>query len=557
MARHILLSILFFLGPYASAYTLASNPAQPARTAADGMIPGDNVLRFYRMAIPVTYTAYERNFGYEYEKALQFWQETETYLNRIFVPLGFCFDVIEDKRLVMTERNLIDENVFNAPGFGTELLNEAIGASSYDIGMWVTYREDYEENSGLSVENGAYMPSTKASGYAKTDKWVVAHEVGHLLGANHTPGGEGSLMDNTGDFLSYPSIKRIRTACMQRNAAYYSDEARTVLLGTDNGGNYVYGIKVENTAPEFVQEKMSSTYSIPQGSCLALTIHATDAEKNSMEYMAFGCNPEKAEYVTEGEEPPLFASKAPQAENIIEYKTQYSADIFYDDFFYPVYGTEISSLTPGEYSISILVRDIPDKKEWTPSTLKDTPFYCNYSVWGATIRILPGTEFNASLTPEKKEYNAGEKVTVKWGVNNAFFTPESKVRITMSSDYGKTFGYVLAEEVPAQNGEASIRMPNVNVGNVDVDFITATRQMRGGIIRIEEKNGSAFTLTGQSPDNGGGFTIVGADETGITSVPPIPARTQDMHDMQGRKVLNPYTLSPGLYIANGKTVIVR
>jgi hypothetical protein len=189
--------------------------------------------------------------------------------------------------------------------------------------------------------------------------------------------------------------------------------------------------------------------------------------------------------------------------------------------------------------------------------LKDTPFYCNYSVWGATIRILPGTEFNASLTPEKKEYNAGEKVTVKWGVNNAFFTPESKVRITMSSDYGKTFGYVLAEEVPAQNGEASIRMPNVNVGNVDVDFITATRQMRGGIIRIEEKNGSAFTLTGQSPDNGGGFTIVGADETGITSVPPIPARTQDMHDMQGRKVLNPYTLSPGLYIANGKTVIVR
>ena len=77
------------------------------------------------------------------------------------------------------------------------------------------------------------MPSTKASGYAKTDKWVVAHEVGHLLGANHTPGGEGSLMDNMGGFLSYPSIKRIRTACMQKNAAYYSDEALRDAAKTD------------------------------------------------------------------------------------------------------------------------------------------------------------------------------------------------------------------------------------------------------------------------------------------------------------------------------------
>lgn len=557
MSIHTRLSVLFILAASVSVNAHTNAPSQHERMATTETIPGDNVLRFYRMAIPVTYTAYEEDFGHDYEKALLFWTETEAYLNRIYVPLGFCFDVIKDKRLVMTEHNMIDENVFNAPGFGTELLNQIIGTSAYDIGMWVTHREDYEENSGLSIENGAYMPSTKASGYAKTDKWVVAHEVGHLLGANHTPGGEGSLMDNIGDFLSYPSIKRIRTACIQKNAAYYSDETRTQLQGTDNGGNYVYGIKVNNSAPEFVQERMSKTYSIPQGSNLSITVHATDEEQNRLEYMSIGCSTGNADNVSEEDEAPHFASKAPQTHNVIEYRTQYSADVFYDDFFYPVYGTEVASMTPGDYSISILVRDIPETDEWTSTTMKTNPFYSNYTVWEAKIRIVPGTEFSASLSPKKNEYNAGETVTVKWGVNNALFTSESKVRITMSADYGKTYGYVLAEDIPAQNGQASIKLPYANVGNIDVDFITATRQMRGGIIRIEEKDGIAFTLTTDSPEKGGGFTIVGAEETDIRSLLPTPANTEDIFDLHGRKVSRPDTICPGLYITKGKVVFIK
>jgi hypothetical protein len=557
MSIHTRLSVLFILAASVSVNAHTNAPSQHERIATTKTIPGDNVFRFYRMAIPVTYTAYEEDFGHDYEKALLFWTETEAYLNRIYVPLGFCFDVIKDKRLVMTEHNMIDENVFNAPAFGTELLNQIIGTSAYDIGMWVTHREDYEENSGLSIENGAYMPSTKASGYAKTDKWVVAHEVGHLLGANHTPGGEGSLMDNIGDFLSYPSIKRIRTACIQKNAAYYSDETRTQLQGTDNGGNYVYGIKVNNSAPEFVQERMSKTYSIPQGSNLSITVHATDEEQNRLEYMSIGCSTGNADNVSEEEEAPHFASKAPQTHNVIEYRTQYSADVFYDDFFYPVYGTEVASMTPGDYSISILVRDIPETDEWTSTTMKTNPFYSNYTVWEAKIRIVPGTEFSASLSPKKNEYNAGETVTVKWGVNNALFTSESKVRITMSADYGKTYGYVLAEDIPAQNGQASIKLPYANVGNIDVDFITATRQMRGGIIRIEEKDGIAFTLTTDSPEKGGGFTIVGAEETDIRSLLPTPANTEDIFDLHGRKVSRPDTICPGLYITKGKVVFIK
>ena len=472
--------------------------------SSEDALPGDGTLRFYRLAIPVTVTSFETDLQGDYaffdedyqDKVIPFWQDCEDFVNEVFIPLGMCFDVVMDKRLVMTERIDALDRSEALPEIGncTNYINNAIDEDSYDIGMWVTHREIYAENTGLSVEGGAYISSAKGSGYAMTDKWVVAHEIGHMFGAPHTTTGEGSLMDSGGDdFFAYPSIKIIR------------DKAK--------GAASYHNVKVANNAPCFDAGAMKKTYRIPQGACLSIDVQATDTEGHRLLYTAIGCSSANVGSIIEGGTMPHFASFVPQESNVINYQPIYTADINYDTDFYVKDGTSVPEMDPGTYALSILVNDVPAKGKYNYASLQDEPFYSTYAIWEANVEIVSGTAFNATLSPAKTAYTAGEQVTVSWGVNSSYFTADSRVRISLSTDYGKTFSHVLAESVPARDGQCTVTMPNVNVGTVDVDFTTAVRQKAGGIIKVEEIGGAAYTLTTLDPSNNNSFTITGgADE---------------------------------------------
>ena len=468
------------------------------RASVSGSIPSDNTLRYYRLAIPVTRTAYVEDLDEDYNNVLQFWRDCEEFANRMFVPLGICFNVIEDQRLIKSDYFTYEEDVYALQANGTTNTNDLIGADSYDVGMWVHHRDITAENSGLSAEGGVYSDIAKGSGYSKTDKWVVAHELGHMFGAPHTTTGEGSLMDSGGDdFFSYPSIKKIRDLAVEKGA------------GSANNA-----VKVSNSAPVFNNANMKDSYRIPQGACIAIPVYANDADGNMLTYSAIGCSSSTVGNVKEGGYMPHFASLIPQTSNVIDYRPKFTADIVYNDFYYEQSGTNIPAMNAGSYNIAILVNDVPASMEY--DYLTANPFYSNYAVWDATVQIVGGTSFNASMSPAKNSYSAGEQVTVSWGVNSNYFTADSRLRITMSTDYGKTFSYVLADDVPALDGSKTVTLPDINVGNIDVDFRTATRSMRGGIIRVEEIGGVAYTLTTLSPGNGGGFNITGGGDAPMT-----------------------------------------
>lgn len=548
-------------------YLLIAIVCQPtwAETTNQDALPGDGILRFYRLAIPVTQSAYKEDLDSSNDKVKAFWQACEEFVNQVFVPLGFCFDVVKDDKLINVQDLTI--NLYNGlPEIGncTYDLNAIIGEANYDVAMWVMHRDDFEENSGLSALNGAYRSDTKGSGYAKTDKWVVAHELGHMFGAVHTLQGEGSLMDNMGEYFSYPSIKAIRKSA----------------IGTTSHKN----MPIDNSVPQFDAEKMQKTYRIPQGACLAIDVQATDIENHKLRYTAIGCNSTNVENVQEGANMTLpFASFAPQESNILCYAPIYTADPFYEEYFDLKEGTGVHEMGAGTYPLSILVNDVPNA-EWTYDALKTNPFYSTYAIWDAQVQVVAGTAFKATIIGGKTAFKAGEQVTIQWGVNTSYFTAESdsRLRITMSDDYGKTFKYVLAENVKATDGSCTVTLPNINIGQVKVDFTTATRTMNGGIIKVEEIGGTAYTLTALDPNTDKGFTMTGkveepegdeeegtgnntGDNTGdnntgdATCVECMESANNSRHatdifDLQGRRTKHP---TKGVYIVDGNKVLIK
>ena len=96
-------------------------------------------MRLYRLAIPVTKSAYEQDLDSDYSNVIDFWRECEIFVNKMFVPLGFCFDVLEDEKLVDLEDLPIGNKDLPEIGNCTNNLNGVIGEENYDVAMWVTY----------------------------------------------------------------------------------------------------------------------------------------------------------------------------------------------------------------------------------------------------------------------------------------------------------------------------------------------------------------------------------------------------------------------------------
>jgi hypothetical protein len=514
----------------------------------------DGVMRYYRLALPVTNTCFHASFEDDNTEVYDFWNEAEDFLNKLYLPLNICIEVIHDDRMILTSQNSIDRYPIDACAWGTEYINDIIGEKNYDLGLWISEPADFD-NSGVSILGGAYNKSTKGSGYAQKNVITIAHELGHLFGAVHThdegaatePGMGQSVMGygSPSDFFSLASIHAIFQMSQQLNSAYYSDEARTTLVGTNNGGNYVFGKKAtDNRVPKIDATMLKTHYTIPQGCCFAINIPATDADNDRITY-AF----------QQYEDGASFCAYTPSESSIIDFHPQYTLFPF-DDFLFINDGTDVPSLMPGTYRFIASANDLPSANEMTVAMQKQRPFVSQYTTFNTEVEIISGTPFTATLSPNKLKYEAGETIKISWGVNNNYFTSSSRLRICLSDDYGQTFKYILAENIPALNGSCSVKLPNINFDAIEISFGGGAKEVRPGIIRIEVEGDIAYTLSSYSPEDSdarGGFTMTGGTPSVITSISNNKNSSPTLYNLNGTIATFPQ-LPKGIYIQQGKKV---
>ncbi|MFC2442803.1 MAG: reprolysin-like metallopeptidase, partial [Capnocytophaga ochracea] len=273
------------------------------------LIHTDGVFRHYRLAIPVDYSYYNsKRFNREINKIKTFWYATITFLNELYRnDIGVDFTLVDDEALIITtpekemfRRGTPANDVVNK---GTITFNERYDKNKYDIAVIITdYRENYN---GLAAVYAAYEQHQKANAAARPIKpSTIAHEIGHMFGADHTfsNGGQYSSKTETGsgqsimsyghehprDFFSLISLQEIRKF-LGNSMAYYADEARTQEAGKrveGTGSNLVYGVKSNNRPPVLDRTHIKKIYTIPEETYFQFYLNATDPEGDALTYIA-------------------------------------------------------------------------------------------------------------------------------------------------------------------------------------------------------------------------------------------------------------------------------
>ena len=134
------------------------------------------------------------------------------------------------------------------------------------------------------------------------------------------------------------------------------------------------------------------------------------------------------------------------------------------------------------------------------------------------VNIADGKTF-AITNGMNDEYQGGDKITLHWQVDPNFFDSNSKVRILLSDDFGKTFKYTLVESTE-NDGTCEITLPNIEIGTVEWGKQPKI-QLPAGVIKVEVIDHIAFAITNVAPykiSNGksvpnGGFKIKKKTET--------------------------------------------
>lgn len=471
-----------------------------------------DALRTYRLAILVAPNTYYSIAGYSGNRETEVANIRKTLgtimqeLNTIFIrDLGVRFEWVDDEKLYVSDYAEIGwTDSKGSTGIHNELgalIDARIGNENYDIGMAYS---GFAEAEGMASICGAYNTAWKAHVVAKfrnlsTDNKVVAHELGHMFGANHRD--QRTIMSpyvNTHE-VPYFSAQNIRE--MRKYLAkipYFKDAERSCLVGTidDNQyNNYVLAKTFSSAAPVLDKSRIKAEYLVPTGSLYQFDLKGTTSHGTPLYRAELDALIAQDTYA-------WFYPKLPNTNGHFEWTNDAIAQ-------------QATAPKVGDVCKFLFAMSNPPAVT-APNFAAGTDLV-QYDYAYTQLRFVAGAPFSVQpLSDSYWDYGYRQAVTLNWTYDENLYK-NKKVRILLSTDFGNSYTMVLRDSVnigTAGQGSCLLSMPCIEVDRPNISA------KRPGNIKVEILDEPVFGLLQTNMDNGG-LTIT-QNNTRLVFSPEMP-----------------------------------